>query len=61
MAKTWGLSKAAANYRPAPKPEVSCRECKFMFPRLSRGSCKYVRGVIAANATCNEFVSRHTA
>jgi hypothetical protein len=61
VAKTWGLSKKAANYRPAPKPEVSCRVCKFMFPRLPLGSCKYVRGVIAASATCDEFVPRHTA
>jgi hypothetical protein len=61
VAKTWGLSKQAANYRPAPKPEVSCGECKFMFPRLPLGSCKYVRGVISAKATCNEFAPRHRA
>jgi len=56
---TWGLSKADANYRAAPKPQVECRECKWMFPRLSLGSCKYVRGVISASATCDEFESRH--
>jgi hypothetical protein len=61
VAKTWGLSKSAANYRAAPKPEASCRECKFMFPRLPLGSCKYVRGVISAKATCDEFVPRHRA
>ena len=33
--KTWGLSKQAANYRPAAKPEASCIACKWMFPRLS--------------------------
>jgi len=56
---TWGLSKQAANYRPAPKPEVSCLECKWMFPRLALGSCKYVRGVIQGSATCDEFEPRH--
>jgi hypothetical protein len=53
--KTWGLSKQEANYRPAPKPEVSCSACKWMFPRLAWGSCKYVRGVIQGSATCDEF------
>jgi hypothetical protein len=61
MAKTWGLSKKAANYRPAPKPEVSCHACMFMFPRLPFGGCKYVRGVIAAKATCDEFAPRRDA
>ena len=56
--KTWGLSKQEANYRPAPKPAVSCAECKWMFPRLPLGSCKYVRGVIEAKATCDEFEPR---
>ena len=58
---TWGLSKKDANYRPAPKPEVSCLECKWMFPRLALGSCKYVRGVIQGSATCNEFEPRHAS
>jgi hypothetical protein len=53
--KTWGLSKQEVNYRPAPKPEVSCSACKWMFPRLAWGSCKYVRGVIQGSATCDEF------
>ena len=57
--KTWGLSKGEARYRPAPKPEVSCINCKWMFPRLPLGSCKYVRGVIEGSATCDEFESRH--
>jgi hypothetical protein len=53
--KTWGLTKEAARYRPAPKPEVACKVCQWMFPRLSVGSCKYVRGIIEATATCDEF------
>jgi|GEM_PF-1005254 len=57
--KTWGLSKDEARYRPAAKPERSCVACKWMFPRLSVGSCKYVRGVIEASATCDEFEARH--
>jgi hypothetical protein len=56
--KTWSLTKQAANYHPAPKAEVSCVSCKWMFPRLAIGSCKYVRGVIEASATCNEFEPR---
>lgn len=59
--KTWSLSKQDANYRPANKREVSCRDCKWMFPRLALGSCKYVRGPIEASATCDEFESRHPA
>ncbi len=58
MPKVWGLSKQQANYRPAPTPEVRCRACKFMFPPLDRGGCRYVRGVIEGSATCDEFVSR---
>ena len=30
-----------------------------MFPRLSMGSCKYVRGVIEASATCDLFEPRN--
>ena len=55
-----GLSKAAANYRRADNPKFSCRECKFMFPRLEIGGCRYVRGVIHANDTCDEFKPRRT-
>jgi hypothetical protein len=58
VAKTWGSSKKAANYRPAQTLDACCRECKFMFPRLPLGGCKYVRGVIAAKAICDEFVPR---
>jgi hypothetical protein len=56
--KTWSLTKQAANYRPAPKPEVSCAACKWMFPRLPIGSCKYVRGIVEGSATCDEFQPR---
>jgi hypothetical protein len=56
--KTWSLSKKDAHYRPAPKPELSCVKCKWMFPRLAVGSCKYVRGVIEGSATCDEFEAR---
>jgi hypothetical protein len=57
-AKIWGLSKRAANYRPAPRPEVRCDACKYMFPPLAIGTCKLVRGVIQASATCDEFTPR---
>jgi len=58
MPRVWGLSKSAANYRPATKPELRCAECKFMFPRLAIGGCRYVRGVIHAGDFCNEFAPR---
>jgi len=58
MPKVWGLSRSAANYRPATKPELRCAECKFMFPRLAIGGCRYVRGVIHAGDFCNEFAPR---
>ncbi len=59
MPTVQGLSKSAAGYRRATKPEYSCKECAFMFPRLSIGGCRYVRGVIHAGDTCNEFTPRH--
>ncbi|MEO8292565.1 MAG: hypothetical protein ABI635_05455 [Actinomycetota bacterium] len=58
MPKTWGLTKEQAAYRPAPKSEVRCDHCEFMFPRTSTGTCKYVRGLIKASYTCDEFSSR---
>lgn len=58
MPTVQGLSKSAANYRRAPRPDVSCAECKFMFPRLAIGGCRYVRGVIHADDTCDEFTPR---
>ncbi len=60
MPKVWELSKQQANYRPAPTPEVRCRACKFMFPPLALGGCRYVRGVIEGSATCDEFAPRRT-
>jgi hypothetical protein len=57
-ARIWGLSKRAANYRPAPNPEVRCDTCKYMFPRLALGGCRLVRGIIQASATCDEFTQR---
>jgi hypothetical protein len=56
--KIWGLSKSAANYRPAPKPGVRCEVCKYMFPHLALGGCRLVRGVIQASAICDEFTPR---
>jgi hypothetical protein len=53
------MTKEQAHYREAKKREFSCVECKWMFPRLQVGSCKYVRGVISATATCDEWESRH--
>jgi hypothetical protein len=53
-----GLSKSAANYRKAEKPERSCAACAFMFPRLAVGGCRYVRGLIHAEDTCDEFMPK---
>jgi hypothetical protein len=61
MPTVQGLSKSDANYRKADKPEYSCLACKFMFPRLSIGGCRFVRGVIHASDTCNEFTPRGRA
>lgn len=58
MPTTWGLTKDQAGYKLASKPEVRCDRCEFMFPRTSIGTCKYVRGLIDAAYTCNEFSSR---
>ena len=55
----WGLSKEQANYRDAPTPAVQCKVCKFMFPPLAIGSCRFVRGVIEGSKTCDEFAPRH--
>lgn len=61
MPKIWGLSKQAANYRPAARPEVRCQVCVFMFPPLARGTCKFVRGLIEGSYTCDEFEPRRGA
>jgi len=57
--KVQGLSKSAANYRRASDPRFSCAQCKFMFPRSAIGGCRYVRGVVHAGDTCDEFTPRH--
>jgi hypothetical protein len=61
MPKIWGLSKAVANYRLAPRPEVRCDGCRFMFPKLTVGGCRYVRGVISASYTCDQFAPTRPA
>lgn len=61
MPSIWSLSKATANYRPASRTEVRCDACKFMFPKLPVGSCRYVRGVISASYTCDEFAPARPA
>jgi hypothetical protein len=58
MATIWGLSKKQANYRPAPKPEVRCSACKYMFPPIAVGSCRLVRGIIHGSDTCDQFTPR---
>jgi hypothetical protein len=55
MPKVQGVSKAEANYRHATKPNIRCGDCKFMWPRLSVGGCRYVRGVIHADDVCDLF------
>jgi len=61
MPAIWSLSKTQANYREAPKPEVRCDACAFMFPKLAVGSCRYVRGLIRASDTCDEFAPARPA
>jgi hypothetical protein len=54
----WGLSKQQANYRPGERDGFRCRDCKFMFPAADKGGCRYVRGVIDGDSTCDEFKPR---
>ena len=61
MTKIWGLSKRDANYGPAPTPDVRCDKCKYMFPPLSLGWCRLVRGVISGSSSCKEFEARNPA
>ena len=61
MPRIWGLSKTAANYRQAPREEVRCDACKFMFPKLGVGGCRYVRGAIGARYTCDQFAPARSA
>jgi hypothetical protein len=58
MPTVQGLSKAQAHYRPATNAEARCDTCRFMFPRLSIGGCRYVRGLIHARDVCDEFMPR---
>jgi hypothetical protein len=61
MPMIWGLSKKQANYRPSTQPDVKCSTCKFMFPPLAFGGCRYVRWVIKGDAVCDEFKPKGTA
>ncbi len=61
MPRIWGLSKTTANYREASRPEVRCDACRFMFPKLAVGGCRYVRGVIRAPYTCDQFAPARPA
>jgi hypothetical protein len=61
MPRIWGLSKTAANYRQAPREEVRCDPCRFMFPKLALGGCRYVRAAISASCTCDQFAPARPA
>ena len=54
----WGLSKRAANYRPAATAPVRCDRCNYMFPPAAVGGCRLVRGVIRGSHTCDRFAPR---
>ena len=54
----WSLSKKQANYRPAPRKDVRCDACRYMFPPLALGGCRLVRGLIQGSATCDRFTPR---
>lgn len=54
----WSLSKKQANYRPAPRKDVRCDACRYMFPPLALGGCRLVRGLIQGSATCDHFAPR---
>jgi hypothetical protein len=58
MPTVQGVSKKAANYRSAEKPAIRCRECKYMWPKLSIGGCRYVRGVIRPDDVCDLFATQ---
>lgn len=61
MPRIWGLSKAAANYRQAPRPEVRCDACRFMFPKLAVRAAGTCGGVISASSTCDQFAPTRPA
>jgi hypothetical protein len=56
--RVWGLSKKAANYRPAPQADLRCDHCVYMFPPMALGGCSLVRGMIRGAATCDKFTPR---
>jgi hypothetical protein len=58
MPGIWSLSKKDAHYGPAPTPAVRCDHCKFMFPPLALGGCRFVRGIISGSSSCKEFAPR---
>ena len=58
MPSVQGSSKEQANYRRASEPTIRCADCKYMWPRLSVGGCRYVRGVIRADDVCDLFEPR---
>ena len=58
MAKIWSLQARREGTDPAPTPDVRCDRCKYMFPPLSLGGCRLVRGVISGSSSCKEFVPR---
>ena len=60
MPMVQGYSKTQAKYRPAEKPSIRCGECKFMWPRLAVGGCRYVRGPIKPDDVCDLFAPRRT-
>jgi hypothetical protein len=55
MPAVQGVSKKEANYRPAEKPTIRCGDCKYMWPKLAVGGCRYVRGVIHPDDVCDLF------
>ena len=61
MPAVWGLSKTGANYRHAPGEEGRRDACRFMFPKLAVGGCRYVRGAISADNTCDQFAPARPA
>jgi len=61
MPAIWGLSKTAANHWQTPREEVRRDACRFMFPKLAVGGCRYVRGAISAHHTCDQFAPARPA
>jgi hypothetical protein len=61
MPGIWGLSKTAANYREAPRPEVRCDACRFMFPELAVGGMPVRAGSDQPHYTCDQFAPTRPA